>query len=476
MGTHARRSGARRRARGLLLAAALVASGCAVGPSYEQPVLDTPDAWQQALAQGLSSGDPRLATWWTILDDPVLDALIGRATAGSPDLRAALARIDAAEARRGIAVGAGLPALEGGADVQRTKVSSELGVPVSPNPDSFFGAGLGAAWEVDLFGRIRRSVESADAALGASIEEYRDVLVVLYAEVAASYVDVRTLQGRIRFAEQNIDLQRRTLELVRVRNRVGLVGDLDLRQAEVNLARTESFVPQLREALVAARNRIAALIGAYPEEVDALLRDAAPVPRADREIAVGLPADLLRQRPDVRRAERALAAQTAEIGVATADLYPRLALLGTLSLEATAAARWATAGADAWGVGPQLRWSLFDGGRIRSNIDAQEALADEALARYEQTVLVAVEETEDALAAYVEEQERREALQRSADAAAETVRLVGVLYETGLVDFLNVLDSQRSLFEEQDRLAESEGRVTRNLIDVYRALGGGWSP
>jgi len=255
-----------------------------------------------------------------------------------------------------------------------------------------------------------------------------------------------------------------------------LVGELDLRQAELNVSRTASFIPALREALAAAVNRTAVLLGEYPSQLHAELREPAPIPLPEVEVAVGLPAELLRQRPDLRAAERQLAAQSARIGVATADLYPRLALLGSFSFDAVSTASWFTSGAQAWNIGPQLRWNLFDGGRIRSNVRAQEALTRQALARYEQTVLLAVEEVENSLVGYAEERARAEELQRGVRAAEQTVDLVKVLYRTGLVDFLNVLDAERSLFEAQDQLLESEGRVAKNLVRVYRALGGGWSP
>ena len=329
---------------------------------------------------------------------------------------------------------------------------------------------------MDLFGRLRRSVESADAELAASVEDYRDLLVVLYAEVATNYIDVRTLQQRILSAERNVASQKDTLELVRIRNRVGLVGELDLRQAELNVSRTASFIPSLREALAASVNRTAVLLGEYPNQLHAELREPAPIPLPEAEVAVGLPVELLRQRPDLRAAERQLAAQSARIGVATADLYPRLALLGSFSFDAISTASWFTSGAQAWNFGPQLRWNLFDGGRIRSNVRAQEALTRQALAGYEQTVLLAVEEVENSLSGYAEERARLEELQRGVRAAEQTVELVQVLYKTGLVDFLNVLDAERSLFEAQDQLLESEGRVAKNLVRVYRALGGGWSP
>jgi NodT family efflux transporter outer membrane factor (OMF) lipoprotein len=300
--------------------------------------------------------------------------------------------------------------------------------------------------------------------------------VVLYAEIATNYIDARAFQQRILSAEQNVETQEETLELVRVRNRVGLVGDLDLSQAELNVSRTASFVPVLREALAAAVNRIAVLTGEYPATLHAELREPAPIPLPESEVVVGVPVDLLRQRPDIRAAERALAAQSARIGVATADLYPRLSLVGNISLDASVAAAWFTGGATGYSVGPQLRWNLFDGGRVRSNVRAQEALARQALAGYEQSVLEAMEEVENSLTGYVEERERVKELRRGVRAAKRTVELVGVLYKTGLVDFLNVRDSERSLFDAEDGLLESEGRVAKNLVRIYRAMGGGWSP
>ncbi len=292
--------------------------------------------------------------------------------------------------------------------------------------------------------------------------------------MASSYVEVRSLQKRIHYAEANIEAQAETLELVRERNRAGLVGDLDLREAELNLARSESFLPQLRQALTAAVNRIGVLVGEYPSALHDELREPREIPLLQHQVLVGLPRDLLRQRPDLRQAERGLAAQTARIGVATADLYPRLTLLGSFSFDASSSGNWFSAAAQSLSVGPQLRWNLFDGGSIRSNIRAQDALAEQALVRYEQAVLEAVEEVENALASYVHESDRLDALRRSATAALQSVELVKTLYLSGLVDFQNLLDQERSLFEEQDDLATSEGRVTQNLIQVYRALGGGW--
>lgn len=460
--------------RALVAGSAAFLLGCAVGPDYRRPDLVAPDSWHQELVDGLAGGEGNLERWWTVFEDPVLLGLIDRATAGSLDLRGAVARIAEAQARRGIATGELFPVLDSNTLYEHNDPSDEV-VGFQKATD-FYSTGLGAAWEVDLFGRIRRSVEASEADFEASLENYRDVLVVLYADVAASYVEVRSLQARVHYAEGNIETQRETLELVQARNRAGLVGDLDLREAELNLARTESLLPRLREALAVSINRISVLLGLYPSALHAELREPAPIPSPPDHAAVGLPTNLLRQRPDLRRAERELAAQTARIGVATADLYPRLTLLGSFSFDASSSGNWITAAAQSLSLGPQVRWNLFAGGSIRSNIRAQDSLTEQALVRYEQTLLRAVAEVEDALVGYVEERQRFAALQRSTSAAIESVDLVKTLYMSGLIDFQNVLDRERSLSEEQDSLASSEGRVAQNLIRVYRTLGGGWSP
>jgi NodT family efflux transporter outer membrane factor (OMF) lipoprotein len=459
--------------------ALLVALGCAVGPNYVEPAIETPDRWQVELTRGLDRGQSDFQTWWTQFEDPVLTSLIERATDGSLDIRLALARINAAAARRGIARGEWFPSVDAGSTYQRTRLSEGTSPGLPPpqeRTDDFYSVGVGGGWEIDVFGRVRRSLESATADLDAAIEDYRDVLVVLYAQVGIRYVNVRTLQERIAFNEQNIAAQRGTLQIVRDRSAAGLVGDLDLRQAEENLGATESLLPRLRQLLVQEINRLSVLLGLPPSALHAELAEPAPIPGLPAEVLVGLPYDLLRQRPDIRAAERQLAAQTARIGVATADLYPRFSLLGTFAFEATDFADWGKWGSHAYSLGPKVIWNIFDGGRIRSNIRVQEALTEQALVRYERTVLDSLEETESAMIAFVEEQNRRDALERSATASAEAVELVQTLYRTGLTNFQNVLDTERSLFGRQDQLAESRGLVAQDLIAVYRALGGGWGP
>jgi NodT family efflux transporter outer membrane factor (OMF) lipoprotein len=456
----------------------MLAAGCAVGPNYAAPEPDVPDRWHQELARGLAEGQAPLQTWWTTLDDLMLDSLIERAVAGNLDLKQAVARVDEARARRGIARGQWFPTIDSLSSYSRTQISEEaFPVPgVGGNAQNLYSVGLDASWEIDLFGRIRRSTESANASLEATVEDYRDTLVLLLAEVGRAYVDVRTFQQRIDYARSNVRTQRGSLRLTRDRNAAGLVSNLDVRQAELNLATTEALIPSLQIGLTLAINRLGVLLGQHPTALRSELETPASIPSPPSEVLVGLPTELLRQRPDLRSAERQLAAQTAQIGVAKADLYPRLALLGTFAFDALDAAKLFTGDAGAFSFGPAVRWNFFDGGRIRANVRAQESLTEQAFLGYEQTVLLALEEVEDAFVAYVQENERRDTLQRSVAAADAAVKLVNTLYRTGLTDFQNVLDTERSLFQQQDQLAQSEGQVTQNLIQIYRALGGGWSP
>jgi outer membrane protein, multidrug efflux system len=455
-------------------------AGCTVGPDYVPPRTQVPDLWDQELSRGLVDGQADLRTWWTALDDAVLDRLIAQATEGNLDIRQAVARIREARANLGIASGELLPGVDAIGSAETSRISKEVAAAVPPpqsRTDTLYAIGVDATWELDFWGRIRRNVESAQASIGASIEDYRDTLVLLYAEVARNYIEMRTLQARIQSALDNVQAQRSALQLTVDRNRAGLAPDLDVRQAELNLATTEAFVPTLRSALAQTINRLAVLLGEYPSELqDELAPTAAPIPQPPEEVMVSLPAELLRQRPDIRSAERELAAQTAQIGVATAALYPQFTLSGSFAFESFSADDWIDWPARSFSFGPAFRWSIFDAGRIRSNIEVQTALTEQALVSYEQTVLGAVEEVENAIAAYVQERDRLESLQRSVVAARESVRLVETLYRTGLTDFQNVLDTQRSQFQQEDALAESEGLVTQNLIEIYRALGGGWAP
>ncbi len=453
--------------------------GCNVGPDYVKPEVETPDVWHQTLSAGLVEGETNLHTWWTVLNDPILNDLIDRAIAENKDLKTAFSRVREARAQRGVASGQQFPDIDGTGDIFKTHQSEELAPVIPPGldrTDNYFQAGIDASWELDFWGRIRRSIESADAGYLASVEDYRDVLVLVLAEVALSYVEVRAAQARIHYAEANVSTQQQTLQLTQDRFDAEIAPELDVRQAELNLASTESIIPSLRILEAQAINRIAVLIGTYPAEIGETLRSPSPIPDLPETVSVGIPADLMRQRPDIRRAERQLASQTARIGVVTADLYPRFALLGTFSLEATQFHNLWSGGAGAFTFGPTMRWNIFDGGRVRNQIGVEDARTEQALNVYEQSVLRALEEVENAIVGYAQENVRREALARSVDAAQRSVELVQTLYRTGLTDFQNVLDMERSLAAQQDQLAASEGFLAQNLVLLYKSLGGGWQP
>jgi multidrug efflux system outer membrane protein len=468
------------RARSLLLGwlVCLSLGACkTVGPDYVVPEVSVPDQWQEDLLDGVSEGEGSLHTWWTTIDDPMLTNLITRAAERNRDLRAAFTRIKASRARRGIATAERYPDLNASGAAQRSRTSESLvpSMPGGPSRTDTVGAvGVDGTWEVDVWGRVSRSIESADASLEATYEDYRDTLVLLFAEVALNYVEVRTLQARIISAENNIRNQDGTREFTQNRVDAGIAPELDVRQAERNLGVTESEVPLLRTALVQATNRLSVLLGENPGALQDELSDAKPIPHPTELAVPGVPADILRQRPDIRRAERELAAQTARIGVATAELYPRFSLNGSFGFESTSSLFKKEN--RAWSFTPFVSWNVFDGGSVRNAINVEDALAQEALEFYEQTVLLALEDVENSLVAYSEEQIRRDALLRSVLADQRSVELVKILYETGLTDFQNVLDTERSLFTQEDQLAESEGLVVQYLINIYRALGGGWEP
>jgi NodT family efflux transporter outer membrane factor (OMF) lipoprotein len=336
--------------------------------------------------------------------------------------------------------------------------------------------GAGARWEIDAFGRLRRNIEAAEARFEATIEDYRDVQVSVYAAVAGSYLNVRALQARVDYARQNADAQRESLELTRDRYEAGLTSALDVAQAEQNLAQTESTIPQLDQALVASKNRLAVLLGLEAGALeDEMQAGRGELPEVPRGIIAGVPADLVRRRPDIRRAERFLAAQTADIGVATADLYPTFSIDGFIETVAGTAGDLSDGDSVGWSILPGFRWDVFAGGSIRANIRAAEARARQALISYQGTVLIALEEVNNGLVAYDRELVRRDRLREAVDASQRAVDLVRTQYLSGLTNFQNLLDTQRSLFRQQDDLADSEGRVVQNLVFLNRALGGGWS-
>ena len=456
-------------------------SGCApVGPNYKKPEIKTPDAWHEAVSKEMArQPGATLQTWWRIFDDPVLNDLIEQAQQSNLNIKIALSGIAASRARLGIVSGKELPDANALGSFSRFKHSDQGPFKQMMPPGGFEGqnmfmVGVDVLWEVDVFGRIRRQIEAAGAEYEASIEDYRDVMVTLFAEVALVYVEVRSCQRRIQCAEANAALQKKMLELTRARYHSGISSKLDTVQAMSNLANTEAAIPPLKIRLNTMINRLAVLLDTNRETLQEKLGGSVPIPFAKENIGIGVPADLLRQRPDVRMAEKRLAAQTARIGVATADLYPRFAISGFFGLETGSFSDIGGGSSMAWGIQSPVKWNFFSGGKTRSNIALHKEIARQDLFKYRNTVLKAMEEVGNAIVAHTQEKLRRKRLLEAVEATREAVDLVIVQYETGLTNFNNVLDTQRSLFEQQDQLVVSEADVVFNLIRLYKALGGGW--
>lgn len=458
----------------VLAVMALVAlAGCAaVGPDYVKPGRPVPPAWRAPLEGGIAAGAGALAAWWTTLNDPALSGLIDRAVAGNHDLRLAAARIREARARRGLSRAAYYPTLDASGSASRSRSSADTGAAATTD---LFAAGLDAAWEIDLFGGTRRSVEAAEADLAAAGEGLRDTHVSLLAEVALNYIDLRTAQARVAVTEGSLKSLEETHQLTIWRARAGLGDGLAVEQARYNLESARSQVPALLTAIAEARNRLAVLTGEAPGALDALLAKPAPVPALPPEVVIGVPADLLRQRPDVRRAERTLAAQTARVGVATAELYPKLRLSGAIGLQALTLRGLFDSGSTTASGSSLLSWRVFDAGAIRQNIEIASALQEQSLIAYESAILGALEEAENAIVAYAQEQRRHRSLGEAAHAAAAAAELAGMKYRAGLTDFTAVLEAERSLLSFWDQLAVSDGAAVTNLVRLYKALGGGWT-
>jgi outer membrane protein, multidrug efflux system len=464
-------------ARRLSLILAFVASGaCAmVGPNYTGPKTTLPTQWSTSAAGGVTIGaeNPRtLAAWWKTLDDATLSSLMDRAIQGNLDVKKARSRVREARARQGVTGGSLFPTVGASGSL----VSSGAGKNANlSNTTDLYMAGLDASWELDVFGGARRSVEAAGADLGASEEDLRDVLVSLLSEVALNYVEARTFQARLAVAEANLKTQDDTYQLAQWRNSAGLSDELAVQQARYNLENTRSQLPSLRTGLEEAVNRLAILLGERPGALRKEMEAVRPVPVTPAEIAVGVPADILRQRPDVRRAERQLAAETARIGVARANLYPKLTLNGSIGLETLSINGLFSVANKVFNYGPKITWTVFNAGAIRKNVEIQSAVQEQALIRYEASVLTALEDVENALVAYAQERQRKTTLVETSRAAQEAARLAEHKYQAGLTDFTGVLDSQRSLLSFQDQLAQSEGSVVSDVVRLYKALGGGWT-
>jgi multidrug efflux system outer membrane protein len=460
---------------------AVLLGGCMVGPDYHQPKLNAPPQWTESMAGGETNAAMATADWWKNFHDSELDSLIDLAVRSNLDLRMAQARVREARAQYGIASADLWPTLDGSSSYARQRQSEHQPIlgslplpPGVPFENDVYQAGFDAAWEIDVFGGKRRAKEAAGAQVSASEFGRRDVLITLLGDVARNYVDLRGYQGRLAIAHENIEAQEKVLAITRDRFEKGLSSDLDVQQASTVLATTRAEVPTLESSIQTSTHRLEVLMGQQPGSLQTELSQASPIPAQPPIVPVGLPSELLLRRPDIRQAERQLAAATANIGVAKADLFPKFFLTGAAGLQSVNTSDWFDSGSRFWSVGPTMQWRIFDAGRIRSNIKVQTARQDEALASYEQTVLTGFEEVENGLVLYAKEQVRRRSLQDAVASSQKSLDTANQLYANGLTDFLRVLDAERSLYQAQDALVQSDRTISANLISLYKSLGGGW--
>lgn len=468
----------------------MLLAGCAVGPKYVKPTVAEPTAWSESQDPALGSGQADLSRWWTVFDDPVLDSLIEKAYANNPGLQAAGIRILEARAQLGIASGALYPQVQQLRGDLGAVGGSETAANTTSTADLRYGEtslGFDAAWELDFWGKFRKAVAAGVGNLDASIASYDDILVTLTAEVARTYTLIRTLEARLEIARNNVAIQKRSLEIATVRFKGGDVTELDVVQARTLLANTQAAIPRLDSNLQRSKNALALLLGLFPAEVDAMLKGPLAIPSAPPEVAAGLPADMLRRRPDIRQVERQLLAQNALTGVTQADLYPRLALIGSIGLRSSSADLTAAGfpGGSSLGdlfdassleffAGPTFSWDIFNYGRIKNRVRVQDARFQQLAEAYRNTVLEAVREVEDASVAFLRSQWESKYLQESATAASRSVELAMFQYQEGLMGYQRVLDSQRAQARQQDLLTSSLGDIAVNLVALYKALGGGW--
>lgn len=463
--------------RSLFMLACLGLAGCAaVGPDYTPSAPGVPAGWNrldpvaQPVAHAAATGD--LSQWWLGLNDPLLTELMDEALQASPDLRSAQARLREARARRTVAAAERFPSVTASGTARRSRSSEETGSGATRN---LFSAGLDAGWELDVFGGVRRSVEAAEADLDSSRESLGHARVSLVAEVALNYVEVRALQTRLGIARANLASQSETLQLTDWRAQAGLVSSQDVEQARSNREQTRAQIPALETSLAEAEHGLDILLGRAPGTLHARLAATGNLPAVPEQIAVGIPADTLRQRPDVRAAERRLAAETARVGVAEAARYPSFNLSGSIGLEALTLGGLGGSGA-ASSLLAGITGPVFNAGRLRAQVDIQDAVREQAQVAYEQAVLSALQEVENALAALARNRERVEALAISAESARNAAQLAQQRYSAGLIDFQSVLDTERSVLSAEDSLASSRADGVLALIRLYKALGGGWSP
>jgi NodT family efflux transporter outer membrane factor (OMF) lipoprotein len=453
----------------------LLLAGCTVGPDHRAPELPAAPAWSAAAEAGTPTG---LAGWWRRFGDPTLTTLVERGVAASPSAAEAAARVREARASLAGERAGDWPSLDASLSAERRATPSGsfggFALPGGARTANSFAAGFDAAFELDLFGGRRRSQEAAAARLGAADAEFGSALLTLVGDVARNYVEARGAQARIAVARDTLALRRGTAALTRGRARAGLTSELDAMRAEAEAEGAEAAIPPLQTSLANAVNRLAALTGATGQEISSLLAAPAPVPRLAEGVVPDPPAAVLARRPDVAQAERQLAAASAEIGVAEAARYPALTLAGSLGVNAARLRGATLQNAQAWSFGPSLDLPVFDAGRRRATVEERRAARDARAAAWRSTVLTAIEEVENAMAALAAERRRNAAQRRTVAAYEGAERLARAQYAAGFASFLDVLDAQRSLGSARDALVQSDTALSTGAIALFKALGGGW--
>ena len=458
----------------LTLALAVLPGCMKVGPDYTDPNVQMPANWRAADKDTAKADQAReLADWWKAFGDPLLDRLLEKALAGNLDLKKAVSAVRQARAKRRMATGDLYPAATAKASSSASKSRKD---DLSWYDKESHRLGLDLSWELDLFGRIRREVEAAAAESQAAEEDMHSVRVSLVAETASAYISLRTYQKRLTMARENLRLQEETLKLTSIKFQTGMAGALDVEQASYSLESTRSQIPDLETGLKEMKNSLAVLLGSWPGDLDRELESTAPIPAGSSQVVLGVPADLLRRRPDIRAAERRLAAQTAKVGVAEGDLYPKLTVSGSLAYESLGLTGLISPAAMVAALGGAVSWQIFNQESIRGNIQVQTELQKQALLTYESTLRTAVREVENALTRVLKENEKQKTLTRAVASARAAAALALQGYESGISDFQSVLETQQSLTSLEDRLSQSRGLSAQNIITLYKALGGGWSP
>ncbi len=446
-------------------------SACAmVGPDYKPPAIKMPDKWQANSSEKVSPGEDKshLVNWWKSFNDPMLTDLINRAVSNNLSVKEAVTRLIEARLYRGVGGADLYPSVSSSASATKSRISH---ITVDN-----YQVGVDSSWEIDLFGGIRRSIEAYDANIESADASLNDTIISLMAEVALDYVNMRSYQAQLSITLSNLKTQEETHDIVNWRYKSGLVTELDLKRSESTLEQTRSQIPSLQSRIDQSQNRIAVLLGLHPGVLKQELSKVKPVPVLTDIIKTGIPADLLRQRPDLRKAERDLAAQTAKIGVAVSDLYPKITLSGSIRYSADSTGDLFSSDSRSSSIGPSISWPVFRAGAIKQNVKIQSNMADRFLLQYKGLVLSAIEEVENALSSCRYEEIRHESLKKATDSAGISLELSRMQYSSGLIDFQTLLDAERTLLSLQDQLSQSEAQITVNYITLYKSLGGGWTP